>query len=193
MTKSVPAEPAVETARLLNRGDISAAPLRRLPVISIFDDEHYENYDVDVIGPFSRRRIVKVLERAGYRLARGTILEAPDGPQVVFPKLGILGSDPVRPVEDLLAQGGSIVLVTPTQALLLYFQRYSEEGADSLAPELGDLVFEQPANLDKICDRLRRQELPARVFQQLGGQLAARQAEGTALRRDRRFRSRLPR
>lgn len=186
-------DPAVETARLLNRGRISAAPLRRLPVLSIFDDEYYENYDVDVIGPFTRMRIVKILKRAGYRRVTGSILEAPDGGRVVFPKLGILGSDPVRPVEDLLAEGNSIVLLTPTQALLLYLQRYSDEGAEALAPELSDLVFEQPANLEKISDSLRLQELPAQVFQQLGGKLLARQAEGTALRRQRRFHSRLPR
>ncbi len=182
-----------EIARLLNRGGVSSAPLARLCAVSIFDDEEYENYDVDLVSPRQRLRIAAVLEAAGFRHTSGRVLAAPeDGAPVVFPKPAILGSDPSRPAEELLARGGAVVLVTPTQALLLYLHRFGRQGTEALADELTSLVWEQPANLDKVGEWARAAGLGA-AFSALRRRLDDAQAEGVELRRQRRFRSRLPR
>lgn len=183
----------VEIARLLNRGGVSAAPLRRLNAISIFDDEEYENYDVDLISPRRRRRISAALTAAGFRQTSGSTIEAPEaGLPLVFPKPGILGSDPSRPAADLLSAGHAVVLVTPTQALLLYLHRFGDDPAPALVDELTRLVWEQPANLDKVAEWARAAGL-GRTFARLRGRLAESQAEGVDLRRRRVFRSQLPR
>ncbi len=183
----------VAIARLLNRGGVSAAPMRRLDAISIFDDEEYENYDFDIIPPRRRLRIAAVLTAASFRQTSGSRIEPPeDGKPIVFPKPGILGGDPSRPAGDLLAAGGAVVMVTPTQAMLLYLHRFGHQDAEAIADELTELVWEQPANLDKVRDWTRAAGLgPA--FARLRGRLETAQAEGIELRRRQRFRSRLPR
>ena len=182
----------IEIARRLGAGGVSAAPLDRLDAISIFDDDEYENYDVDLVSPRRRRSIVAVLAEAGFRQRSGSTIEAPDdGKRLVFPRPGILGSDPSQPAGDLLSAGGAVVLVTPTQALLLYLHRFGDDG-DALAGELTRLVWEQPANLDKVADWARAAGR-GRTFARLRRRLEPSQAEGIDLRRRRLFRSRLPR
>ena len=186
-------EARIEIARALNRAGLSAAPLRRLALVSIFDDDEYENYDLDLISPRRRLRIAATLAAAGFRQTSGRVFEAPrGGDPVAFPKPGILGSDPSRPAGELLARGDAITLVTPTQALLLYLHRFGGEDAASLSGELSALVWEQPANLDKVRDWARAAGR-GRVFARLRGALDESQAEGIELRRAKRFRSRLPR
>ena len=182
----------IAVARLLNGGGVSAAPLRRLSVLSIFDDEEYENYDVDLISPRRRLRIASVLTQAGYRQASGRVFQGSEGAPIVFPKPGVLGSDPSRPAAELLSRGAAVALVTPTQALLLYLHQFGDEDAEKLWEELTALVWEQPANLDKVSDWARAAGRQ-RVFLQLRDDLEAAQAEGVELRRRHRFRSRLPR
>ena len=182
-----------EIARLLNRGGVSAAPLRQLAAISIFDDEEYENYDFDLVSPRQRSSIAAVLKEAGFRQVSGRTLLAPNGGKpIVFPKPGILGTDPSRPADVLLSQNHSVVLVTPTQALLLYLHHFGREDASGLREELNALVWEQPANLDKVREWARPAGL-GRAFLTLRSELEGAQAEGIDLRRRHLFRSRLPR
>lgn len=182
----------IETARHLNRGGVSAAPLSRLPILSIFDDEEYENYDLDAIPPTQRLRLIKILEGAGFRHASGRVLKAPDGgAQLEFPKPSGLGSDPSRPAADLVARGDRVVLVTPTQAILLHLHRWSEADEASVVEELASLVWEQPANLDKIYDWARAAQCE-KPFLRMRPQLETAQAEGVSLRKRKRFKSRLP-
>ncbi|MEM7355903.1 MAG: hypothetical protein AAF657_34120 [Acidobacteriota bacterium] len=186
-------EQRIEVARRLNRGGVSAAPLSRLPLLSIFDDDEYENYDFDVVSPRRRLRIGKILTADGFRQASGSRIESPNGgAPILFPKPGILGSDPSRPAADLLARGGGIIVVTPTQALLLYLHRFGPETASTDEPELTRLVWEQPANLDKVHEwaRAAGHEVP---FSKLRPALTEAQAEGIDLRRRQIFRSQLPR
>lgn len=183
----------IEIARILNRGGLSAAPLERLPLLSIFDDDEYENYDLDIVTPRRRSRIAGALKKAGFRQATGRVFQAPGGgAPVVFPKPMGLGSDPSRPAAEVLGQGGSVVLVTPTQAVLLYLHRFGGQGAGALETDLSALVWEQPANLAKVGEWARAAGL-GDVYDALKGKLAAAQGEGTDLRKKRLFRSRLPR
>lgn len=182
----------LETARLLNRGDVSAAPMRRLPLISIFDDEEYENYDFDAISTRRRWRITKLLTADGFRQTSGRILTPEgDGVPLVYPRPGGLGTDPSMPADILLRKGKSVVLVTPTQAILLYLRHFGEQGPEPLLEELEALVWEQPANFEKIAEWSRPMG-QAGVFRSLRHKLEAPQAEGISLRKRRRFQSRLP-
>lgn len=182
-----------EITRHLNRGGVSAAPMLRLPLISIFDDEEYENYDFDLISTRRRWRIARLLKAAGFRQTSGRILTPEDGGEpVIYPKPGGLGTDPSRPANDLLGRGGGIVMVTPTQALLLYLHHFGRpHGAAALQEELATLVWEQPANFEKVAQWARPAGLQG-VFKELRGALEGPQAEGIALRKRRRFESRLP-
>lgn len=182
----------LETARLLNRGEVSAAPMQRLPLLSIFDDEEYENYDFDAISTRRRWRIAKLLTAAGFRQKTGRILTPEQGDvPLVYPRPGGLGTDPSMPANILLQQGGAVVMVTPTQAILLYLRHFGEQGAAPLEDELEALVWEQPANFEKIAEWSRPMGRAA-VFRSLREKLEAPQAEGIALRKRRRFQSRLP-
>lgn len=182
----------VEIARPLNRGGLSAAPLEHLAAISIFDDEEYENYDFDIITPRRRWRIAKLLKEIGYRQKWGSkLVPLEGGPPVLIPKPGILGSDPSRPAALLLAKAEGIVLTTPTQSLLLYLHHLGAAGIADGTEELSRLVWEQPANLEKVRDWARAAGLDS-TFKALRRVLEPAQAEGIELRRQRRFRSRLP-
>lgn len=186
-------ESRVAVVRPLNRGGVSAAPLVELPLVSIFDDDEYENYDFDVIPPRRRLKIASLLAEAGYRQTSGRTIESADGSlRLAFPKPGILGSDPSRPVDELLNQADAMTMVTPTQALLLYLRHLPSCPLAELIDELRGLVWEQPANLDKVGDWARAAGQGSR-FAAFRPELAQAQAEGIELRRERRFESRLPR
>lgn len=185
-------EERVEIARPLNRAKVSAAPLQRLPLVSIFDDEEYENYDFDLIAPLRRLRIGKELKALGFRQVSGSTFESKERAfQVVIPKPGILGSDPSKPADLQLQKGGAVVLVTPTQALLLYLYRLGPETYPETTEELAHLVWEQPANFEKVAQWARPAGLLG-AFSQLRKNLQPYQTEGIDLRRRRKFQSRLP-
>ncbi len=182
-----------EVARRLNRGGVSAMPLKRLSAVSIIDDEEYENYDLDYVPPHRRLRVAAILAESGFRMSSGRTFEPPGGGgRVVFPKPGILGTDPSKPAAELLAQDDQVVLVTPSQAVLLYLHHFPSESAPNLAQELAALVWEQPANLDKVRDWARAAG-QGRLFGRMRPRLEKAQAEGIELRRRRVFESRLPR
>lgn len=181
----------IEVARLLNREEVSAAPLKRLPIVSIFDDEEYENYDFDLISPQRRLRIAAVLATAGFRQKSGKHFKGPhEGAPVVLPHPAPLGSDPSRPAEELVAVGDAVVLVTPTQAILLYLHRFGGKPKE-IAAELAELVWHHPANLDKIRDWAKAAGR-ADAFAKIRPRLEKAQDEGIALRKKRQFESRLP-
>jgi len=194
-----------EIARALNRAKVSAAPCAWLPALSIFDDEHYENYDYDMVGPGERRRLVRALESAGFRQKSGRILvkvgaprraESPGEPTALeFPRpTRLLAGDPALEFEKVVDRGKTIALATPTQILLTTLRRgLLGEGAEA---ELVALVREQPANLDKVEEWLRRgpsESEGLKRFLRWRAGMDEAQEEGFELRRRGRFRSELPR
>jgi hypothetical protein len=175
----------------LNRAGLSAAPCQWLRAISVFVDEEYENYDYDLIGPRDRLRIAGVLEEHGYRQLTGREFEGPTG-TIEFPRPSrTLASDPASELERVLDLGADAVFATPTQIVLTTWRRDGPELADSRRSELLALVREQPANLDKVRDWLRRTDRGP-DFELLRPQLLAAQREGFEQRRKGTFRSRLP-
>ncbi len=181
-----------EIARWLNRARLSAAPCAWLPAISIFVDEHYENFDFDLIGPSVRLKIGRVLAEHGFHQRRGREFEGPGG-RIVFPRATrSLASDPAAELEAVLDGGEAAVLATPTQVLLATWRREGPELGTDRESDLLALVREQPGNLEKIWDWLRRTE-NGPGFRKLKPRLAAAQEEGFMLRRSGTFRSRLPR
>ena len=182
----------VTIARRLNRGGVSAAPCPWLGVISLFVDERYENYDADLIGPKARFAVARLLGRFGYRQLTGRIFEGPDG-RITFPRPNrSLASDPAAELEATLAEGPRAAFATPTQVLLATWRREGPELSDDRRNDLLRLVREQPANLDKVGDWLRRTDA-AGAWARFRPELEAVQEEGVRLRRSGRFRSLLPR
>jgi hypothetical protein len=182
----------VEIARWLNRQGISAAPCQWLSALSIFGHEHYENFDYDLIGPRDRLAIAKVLEGHGYRQESGRSFAGPGG-RIEFPKPPrLLSSDPVAELENSRRGGADVVVATPTQVLLSTWRHEGPEPSRERLDQLLELVSEQPANLDKVGDWLRRTPGEA-AYNRFKAELAAVQEEGFQLRRTGRFRSMLPR
>ncbi len=179
-------------ASWLNRARLSAAPCPWLGAISIFVDERYENYDYDLIGPRTRLAIARALGRHDYSQRTGRELVGPLG-RIEFPRPNrTLSSDPAAELEAVLDRRNAIAFATPTQILLATWRREGPNLSDERQDDLVALVREQPANLDKITDWLRRTD-HADAFARLKPRLAEVQEEGFQLRRAGRFRSRLPR
>lgn len=179
----------VEAARSL-RSEVAAIPCPWLPALSIFDDEHYENYDYDIVGPADRRRIARALASAGFRQTSGRILQSP---QLVleFPKpTRLLAGDPAIELERVLERRESVPFATPTQVLLSTLRRLRDDALDVLESDLVAFVREQPANLDKVRDWLRDTPAAGRFARVLPA-LRAAQDEGFDLRRRGVFRSEL--
>lgn len=178
--------------RWLNRSDVSAAPCPWIGAISIFVDERYENFDFDVLGPAARRRISRVFEAQGWRRRGSRVFEGPEG-RVELPRAArSLSSDPAHELESILKRDGGAAVATPTQVVFLTLRRSGAVLPNERADDLAALVHEQPANLDKVRDWLRRSD-SERAFWQLRPRLAERQKEGCELRRRHGFSSRLPR
>ena len=181
-----------EIASWLNRERVSAAPCPWLSAISIFVDEHYENYDYDLIGPRERRRISRVLVEHGFHRVGGRVFEARQG-RIEFPHPSrSLASDPAAELETVVDRAAGAVFATPTQVVLATWRREGPDLSEQRQVDLAGLVHEQPANLDKIRDWLRRSDCRD-GFQRSLPRLRASQEEGFELRRRGTFRSRLPR
>lgn len=182
----------IEIARWLNQGGLSAAPCAWLSAISIFVDEEYEKFDYDLIGPRARLRIARILEEHGYRQRTGRGFEGPLG-RIEFPRPSrTLASDPSSELEQVLDRGTGAVLATPTQILLTTWRREGPSLSESRRKEVLGLVREQPANLEKIREWLRRTDRRP-DFELMMPQLDTVQREGFEKRRKGTFRSLLPR
>ena len=70
--------------------------------------------------------------------------------------------DPAEKTAKLIKKSDSLIVITPTQALLIYLKEFYDEikhetACDSSKPlsnELTALLYEQPANLDKVREWL---------------------------------------
>jgi len=182
----------VEISRWLNQNRLSAAPCPWLRAVSIFVDERYENYDYDIIGPRARLRIAEVLQAYDFQQLSGRVFEGPLG-RIEFPRPSrSLASDPSEEFEQVVDGSVDGVFATPTQILLTTWRREGPELAPSRQQDLFKLVREQPANLDKIRDWLRRTPCLA-DFQRFRPQLEAAQEQGLHERRRATFQTHLPR
>ncbi len=180
----------VTVARALNAAGVSAAPVGPLRAVSIYTDDEYENYDLDVIGPRQRLRLVAALTDAGFEHVSGSELSHGEI-RLRFPRtVGILGADPIGPARAVVEQGDAIALLTPTQAALLLLAGIGAPASD-VAQRLADLAFEQPLNIGKIVQWTHRAGTLG-AFQAMREEIESRQVEGIAQRRAGTFRSGLP-
>jgi hypothetical protein len=171
-----------EIADVLRDADVAAHPCPWIGAVSIFVDEYYENFDYDIVGPKARLAIARALEARGYRQRSGRIFEG-DAGRVEFPKPSrTLSSDPAGELELVLQRPRTIALATPTQVVLTTWRRDGPNISDDRLDDLQRLIVNQPANLDKVWDWLRRTDT-AESFKLAHPTLAAAQAEGVEQRR----------
>jgi hypothetical protein len=137
-------------------------------------------------------RMIKILEKHGFRQASGNVLDGTAG-RLEFPRpTRSLSSDPAEELERALERSSGAVFATPTQVLLVTCKGEGLQLSPTRKNELISLVWEQPANLEKVAGWLRRSSCyPA--FQDLAPRLLAAQEDGSEQRRRGVFRSRLPR
>jgi hypothetical protein len=153
--------------------------------VSIFVDEFYENFDYDIVGPKARLAIARTLEAEGFRQRSGRVFEGEPG-RIEFPKPSrTLASDPAFELEQVLRRPKTIALATPTQVVLATWRRHGSELSDNRIEDLQRLVSNQPANLDKVWDWLRR-TAAADPYKRAHAILAGAQAEGIKQRRRQR-------
>jgi hypothetical protein len=175
-------------ARTLRRRHVIAHPCPWLQAVSVFVDEQYDNFDYDIIGPRARLKIAAALKELGFDQKSGRRFEKGDDVVEFPPPTRTLASDPGIEFERTMQRAPGAVLATPTQILLTTWRHEGPVLAEHRRNALLDLVFEQPANLDKVHDWLRRTD-SALDFRRFKPALAARQAEGTQRRRQGRMRS----
>ena len=182
----------LEISHWLNQSRLSAAPCPWLRAVSIFVDERYENYDYDIIGPRARLLIAEVLLDHDFQQLSGRVFEGPLG-RIEFPRpTRSLATDPSEEFEQVVDGSADGVFATPTQILLTTWRREGPEVAPSRQQDLLKLVREQPANLDKIRDWLRRTPCLA-DFQRFRPRLETAQEQGLQQRRRGTFRMQPPR
>jgi hypothetical protein len=172
----------------LRRRHVGAVACPWLHAVSVYVDDFYDNFDYDIIGPRSRMRIAAALKDIGYRQSSGRRFE--NGPDMVEfpPPTRTLASDPGLEFERTMQRAPGAVLATPTQILLTTWRQEGPVLTEHRQAALLDLVFEQPANLDKVHDWLRRTDA-ALDFRRAKPALATRQAEGITRRRRGRIRT----
>ncbi|HVS66772.1 MAG TPA: hypothetical protein VMT85_25075 [Thermoanaerobaculia bacterium] len=182
----------IKVCRWLNRNGVSAAPCPWLPAISIFDDELYEGHDLDGLRPRDRLRIRRLLVAHGLAPRGARAFEGHGLRVELSTPPRSLASDPSEELRRVLAGGRTIAAGTPTQVLLATLHREGATMSPDRSSDLVDLLYEQPANLEKV-DRFARGAPWERTYLATRPELKAAQETGTELRRQRRFRSRLPR
>lgn len=148
----------------LNQKGLSLFPLTKLNALSIYTSDYYENYDYDIVLPTQREKFVKLLNIHGFKQTSGRVISNLDKSIVFeFPKPNFtLGDDPASQAEKLISKSSANVVVTPTQALLIYLKHFYDEiqievnqsQESPITNELVDLLYDQPANLDKVREWL---------------------------------------
>lgn len=148
----------------LNKNGLGVFPLSKIKAVSIYTTDFYENYDYDIVLPNQRDKLVKLLNKNGFKQTSGRIIQNQDKTIVFeFPKPNFtLGDDPVSQTEKLIDNSTSYIVVTPTQALLIYLKRFyqhiiielNQQEDAPIITELLDLLYDQPANLDKVREWL---------------------------------------
>ena len=184
----------------LNRQGLSLFPLYKLNAISIYTSDYYENYDYDIVLPTQREKLVKLLNKHGFKQTSGRVICNQDKSIVFeFPKPNFtLGDDPASQAEKLINKSNANVVITPTQALLIYLKHFYDEIQTELnqsiespiTEELIDLLYEQPANLDKVREWLGPTN-QTEIFVLLKQKFRDSQRSGIKDRLEYRFKSRI--
>ncbi len=184
----------------LNQQGLSIFPLAKLNAVSVYTADYYENYDYDIVIPSQREKLVKLLAKQGFKQTSGRVITNADKSIIFeFPKPNFtLGDDPANKAEKLINKSQSYVIVTPTQALLIYLKRFYDQvkteldsaNSQPIICELLDLLYDQPANLDKVREWLSPSN-QTEVFILLKQEFRAQQQAGTLDRRNHTFKSRI--
>ncbi|BBM84855.1 hypothetical protein [Candidatus Uabimicrobium amorphum] len=137
-------------SQVLRDGLINAYAVEGLPIISIYCDDFYENYDYDIIAPKERKKLAKIFEELKMK-RRSSRYYTYEDTDICHPKpTRTLGGNPIDEVVRELQRENRIILATPTQAILSTLL-YCHQGHIQIDLEdIYRLVYVQPANLDKI-------------------------------------------
>ena len=138
--------------KILKRVQLRAHGLEPLKMISLFDDTQFFNIDYDIIPGPERNQIYQALTNNGWTAKSSRIFEK-DSFRCGFARPShTLGANPATNVVSSKAEF-DCQFVTPTQALL--FMEMEGQWNNELAYRL---VFEQPANLDKMFQWLNEEK-----------------------------------
>ena len=148
----------------INKKGLSFFPLSRLNAVSVYTADYYENYDYDIVLPGQRDKLVQILKQFEFKQTSGRVITNREKTITFeFAKPNFtLGDDPAEKTARLIKKSNSMIVITPTQALLIYLKQFYdpiklEVGVDGDTPftdELTALLYEQPANLDKVREWL---------------------------------------
>ncbi len=187
----------------INQKGLSFFPLTRINAVSIYTADFYENYDYDIVLPRQREKLVNILKQFDFKQVSGRVITNKDKSVTFeFAKPNFtLGDDPAEKTARLLQartenQSNSLVVITPTQALLIYLKQFYDPvklELETNAPtpfidEMSALLYEQPANLDKVREWLGPSQKDD-LFVMLKLKLRQAQRQGIEDRREFKFRS----
>lgn len=182
----------------INNKGLSFFPLSKLNAVSIYTADYYENYDYDIVLPGQRDKLVKILKQFDFKQISGRVITNKDKTTTFeFAKPNFtLGDDPAEKTAGLIRKSNSLIVITPTQALLICLKQFYDpiklelacESSRPLSDELTALLYEQPANLDKVREWLGPSGKDD-LFVSLKLQLRQAQQKGIDDRREFNFKS----
>lgn len=135
---------------------LNALSVVNTPLVSIFDDNFFENYDFDIISGPDRKRIQLALKKDGW-LQKSSRSFLKDNIHCGFPKPShTLGCNPA---DKVIESWGvfDYMIVTPTQALLVMALKGPWE-----LTQVAELAFYQGCNLDKVKQWIKHDKLSVR-------------------------------
>lgn len=182
----------------INKKGLSFFPLSRLNAISVYTADFYENYDYDIVLPGQRDKLVQILKQFDFRQTSGRVITNQNKTITFeFAKPNFtLGDDPAEKTARLLKKSTSLIVMTPTQAMLICLKQFYEqikleletESTRPIIDELLALLYEQPANLDKVREWLSPSGKDD-IFVSLKLQFRNAQQKGIDERRESKFKS----
>lgn len=147
---------AAAIASSLKKFSLRAMPVTGTPLISVFDDVFFENYDYDIISGPDRARIQHALKAEGWKQKSSRAFIKDKTRCGLAKPSHTLGCNPADKVIDALDEFDFLV-VTPTQAVLVM----AAQGPWRL-DQLAELAFLQGYNVDKVRQWIEHDHLEVR-------------------------------
>ncbi len=131
---------------------VEVIPSQRL--LSVIDDDWYENYEYDIVSKSQRDLMNAFLLKRGFKQKSGRVfLQEELGLIIEYAKpTGTLGANPADETLQVVKKNSSWTICTPTQAVLVLISKMTAETQMQTLKQIQELVQKQSANLDKIGD-----------------------------------------
>lgn len=162
-------------------------PFARLPnpdVITVYDGDHYNDWDYEILGPGARKFIRQTLKKAGYKTVGSRYFMDPSSTWRFFiPKpMNTLGGDIVSNLDvQNEAESGTMIL-NPTEGMLMLLSLQKYQDLHLKAVDLQNFVRTHPVNIQKII-KMKVDTPNFKIFLSARDHIVKAQADGIQARK----------